>query len=115
MSNVVAAINEAELGELSLDILNYIDRISVIFDKIDTCMEKLPNHYKGPSSRELLKLYQEFKIYRPIMKSNLISYSDDFIELIKKMKENDKYLVTLFQNFADETTNKAKSIKEIRR
>ena len=45
--NVVAGINEDELSALSLEILDYSDRISEIFDKMDSCMDKLPNYYQG--------------------------------------------------------------------
>lgn len=111
MKDIVAGINEDELSNLSLEILDYVDRISSIFDKIDLCMEKLPNHYQGEPSDAIIRYYNELTPYYGVIKDNLRSYSDDFMELIKKMQDNDKYLVTLFQNYTDETRNKIKSIK----
>ncbi len=111
MKDIVAAINEDDLTSLSLEILDYADRISEIFDKIDSCMEKLPNNYQGQSCTEIINYYKELAAFYPIVKENIRSYSDDFITLIKKMESNDKYLVTLFQNYTDETIKKVKSIE----
>lgn len=111
VKDLISGINEDELGSLSLEVLDYSDRISEIFDKIDDCMEKLPNYYQGQSCKEIINLYEELRLYYPTIKENIISYSEDFIQLIKKMQENDKYLVTLFQNYTDETINKIKSIE----
>ena len=110
MKDVAAGINEDELSSLSLEVIDYADRISEIFDKIDSCMEKLPMHYQGQPCSELVNFYNELTPFYSIIKDNIISYSDDFIELIKKMQDNDKYLVTLFQNYTDDTMNKIKSI-----
>ncbi len=112
MNDAVAGINEDELSSLSLEVLDYADRISEIFDKIDACMNKLPNHYQGSPCSKLIDYYNNLKIYYPVIKNNIISYSDDFIALIKKMQDNDKTLVTLFQNYTDETKNKIKSIMD---
>lgn len=108
--DVVSGINEDELSLLSLEILDYSDRISEIFDRIDSCMERLPNYYQGLPCEKLMQYYKELTTYYPIIKDNIVSYSDDLIALIKKMKENDKFLTTLFQNYTDDTKNKMKSI-----
>lgn len=110
MKEIIIGINEDELSNLSLEVLDYADRISEIFDKIDVCMDKLSNHYQGSSCSSLVNIYNELTPYYSIIKDNIISYSDDFIELIKKMQDNDKYLTTLFQNYTDDTLNKIKSI-----
>lgn len=110
MDNVVAGINEEDLSSLSLEVLDYADRISEIFDRIDSCMDKLPNYYQGLPCQELIDFYNELSPYYSIIKDNIISYSEDFIKLIKKMQDNDKCLVTLFQNYTDDAKNKIKSI-----
>lgn len=110
MEDAKVWINEDDLGSLSLEILDYVDRISEIFDKLNDCVSKLPNSYQGESCRDFMRKYQEVSAYFPIIKSNITTYSDDLISLINKLRENDKYLVTLFQAFTDETINKTKSI-----
>lgn len=110
MNDVVAGINEDDLSNLSFEVLDYADRISEIFDKLDACMDRLPNHYQGIPCNDIINLYNELVPYYSIIKENIISYSDDFIELIKKMQENDNYLTKLFQEYTDDTKNKTKSI-----
>ena len=110
MRDIVSGINEDELSNLSLEVTDYADRISEIFDKIDSYMDKLPNYYQGTSCSSLIEYYSELSSYYSIIKGNINSYSDDFIELIKKMQENDTYLATLFQNYTDDTINSIKSI-----
>lgn len=112
MNNIVEGINEDDLVSLSLEILDYSDRISELFDRIDDCMEKLPVHYNGLSSSKLVNYYKDLKPCYYVIKQNIISYSDDLIELIKKMKENDRCLVTLFQNYTEDAINKIRSINK---
>lgn len=110
MKDAAVWISEDDLGSLSLEILDYVDRISEIFDKLNACIDKLPNHYQGEPCREFMNKYQELSTYFPIIKGNLTTYSDDLISLINKMRDNDKYLTTLFQEFTDDTTRKTKSM-----
>ncbi len=107
--NVVAGINEDELGKLCVEILDYSDRISEIFDKVDSCMESLPNHYQGLPCVELLNYYNDLKTYYSTIKNNIISYSDDLITLIKKMQAGDEQLTKLFQTYTDDTNKMIKS------
>lgn len=113
MGNLISGINEDDLSTLSLEVLDYADRISEIFDKIDALVEQLPNNYSGEPCREIIEYYMDLKLNYAKIRQNIISYSEDFVELIKKMQENDKYITTLFQEFTDETKNQIKSINEI--
>ena len=110
MNDLVTGINEDDLSNLSLEVLDYVDRISEIFDRIDSCMERLPIYYKGASCTALMKAYNELKSYYSIIKENITSYSDDLIQLIVKQKENSKYIANLFREYTEETKNKIKSI-----
>lgn len=112
MKDIVVGINEDELSNLSLEVIDYADRISEIFDKIDDCMDKLPNYYQGPPCDEILNLYDKVKSFYPIVKANILSYSDDFMELIKKLREDEKYLITLFQDYTEDTIKKTKSVEK---
>ena len=110
MGDVLVGINEDDLGNLSLEVLDYVDRISDIFDKIDANIDLLKQQYQGEPCDDIVNFYNELTPYYSIIKENIISYSDDFIELINKMRENDKYLTTLFENYTDEAKDKTKSI-----
>lgn len=111
MNEVVAGINEESLSSLSLEVLDYSDRISEIFDKLDSCMEKLPDYYQGEACTSIINLYNNLRVNYSFVKSNIISYSDDLMALIRKMKESDKYLANLFREYTDDARNKLKSIK----
>ncbi len=103
MKEVIAGIEEGELGALSLEVMDYASRISDIFDRIDACMDKLPSCYQGPPCRKIMDRYRAIQASYPMVKENITSYSDDFITLIKKMRENDKYLAGLYQGLTNDT------------
>lgn len=110
MNDIVVGINESRLSELALEITDYNDRISEIFDNIDSLMRKLPNSYQGKPCTDLMNYYTSLaSSYGPI-KQNIKSYSDDLISLIRKLKENDARLAVLFDDLTAETQAKTKLI-----
>ena len=109
MEEIVAGIKEEELSSLSLEILDHADRVSELFTQIDSCMEKLPACYQGPSAQKLLERYQELHALYPVVKRNLTSYSDDLMTLIKKMHAGDKQLRNLFREFTGDTKRQVKA------
>ena len=108
MDSGVIGINEDELSNLALEISDYSDRISEIFDKIDVQMERVSNNYQGPSSDAIINYYKELKPRYEIVKNNINGYSEDLIALIRKMKENEKFLVSLFEDATAEAKSKVK-------
>lgn len=110
MDELIVGINEDEVGNLSIEILDYADNISELFNKIDLCMDRLPNYYKGDACSSILQYYRDLAAYYPIIKNNIVSYSDDLIELVKKVQDGDKEITKLFQEFTDDTKNKNKYI-----
>lgn len=110
MDNVVAGINEEELGNLSMEILNYADDISDIFSRIDSCISKLPSSYDCDVKTKIMNSYDVIKDNYKVVKSNIISYSDDLIELIQKMKEGDEYISNMFVEFTTEMQDKKRTI-----
>ena len=111
MNDVILGVKEKELGPLSLEILDYSDRISAILDKIDSRMADIAEHYQGDSYKELMNYYSELKNSFSIIKDNIISYSDDLAALIIKTKENDKTLASLFDEFTVDVKQQIKSIE----
>ena len=111
MENIVVGINHEELSNLCLEIIDYADDTSEIFDKMNNCIDKLSSYCDGDHINKIMSNYRQLSVYFPIIKDNIVSYSDDLIALIKKMQENDKYLSTLFQNYSDEIVSKTRSIE----
>lgn len=103
--NVLLGINETRLQELSVEVLDYRDKISEIFDKLDACMERLPNCYRGKPSEKLVEKYDEIKLNFPNVKTSIKNCADDLSFLVLKMQENDKNWATIFQQSSIETNS----------
>ncbi len=113
MKDFVIGIKEDELSSLSIEILDYSDRISEIFSKLDASMEKLPNYYQADACTKLMDYYHDLTANYSVIKQNIVSYSDDLITLIKKVRENDKYISSLFVDLIGDTKNKTKFVEEM--
>ena len=109
MENVMAGINDEELGSLSLEVMDYASNVSEILDRIDACMDKLSTYYQGTPCRKIMERYREMQLSYQTIKNNIVSYSDDFVTLINKMHENDQYLSGLFQGFTEDTRNQIRN------
>ena len=107
MEEVVAGINENGLNELSLEILTRRDNISEIFEKIDSCMERLQSCYRGEPSKKLTLYAEELHSSFSMAKENIKNYSDDLTALIDKMRTNDRYLSSLFRELTEKTIKQA--------
>ncbi len=101
--NQLSGINEPDLGTLSIEILDYADKVSEIFEKIDSEIFSLTNYYKGTSSNKIIEAYDGFRKNYQTIKENIISYSDDLNSLLTHSKDNEKYFASLFTNLSLET------------
>lgn len=93
--HVLNGIQESKLQELSVEILDYRDKISELFNKLDSCIEKLPNSYRGKPSVKIIEKYEQIKLSCPTIKASLKNYADDLSFLIQKMHENDQFISTI--------------------
>ena len=98
---VGAAINETELENLSSEVLSYRRRILKILKRVDSSMNRLKRSYQGPPSSKIIDNYAEIREAYPIVQENLKNYSDDFLALIEKMRNNEKILSNLYLEFSD--------------
>lgn len=101
--DVLLGIHETKLQELSVEVLDYKDKISEIFDKLDACMDRLPNCYRGKPSEKLVEKYDEIKLNFPNVKASIKNCADDLSFLVLKMQQNDKDWATIFQQSSIET------------
>lgn len=111
ISTVVNGINEPELNSLSMEILDYVERISEIFDKIDSKIESLPDYYKSRACTDFINSYNDFRTNYAVVKGNITSYSDDLICLAVRMRENADYLTNMFKNYTQDVKSKTKEIE----
>lgn len=112
MSDEVAEeIRQEELGALSIEISGHADRVSEIFSKIDASMEQLPIYYQGSPWSKIDARYKELQNLYPVVRENITSYGDDLAAIVRKMREGDKNLSKLIQNFTEEHKRKIKAIE----
>ena len=111
MKDTLLAINDETLGTLSLEVLDYVDDISEIFEEIDKQMSSLSACYQGKSRNLISAYYSDVKKNYSIIKNNIKSYSDDFICLINKMQANDKTAGNKAQDYISDIKNKVRSEK----
>ena len=108
--NHLSGIRETDLNDLCMDILDYSERITDIFEKIDLEVESITDCYKGQSSEELIKSYKSFQKNYSIAKNNVVSYSDDLIKLSNLMKEGLQDIQLKYEEDTNEARMKAKNI-----
>ncbi len=109
-NDFVGGIHEEDLGSLAMEILDYSERITTILDDIDKKFESLHQYYDSESYVKFMESYNEFRLNYGVIKSNVVSYSDDLIRLISKMNEGMDSVIDLFNTFTEERKSKAKEI-----
>ena len=110
MGNIIEAIREDDLSSTTIELLDKVDNISVLFDKLDSCVEKLPNYYQGEPAKEILNKYKELSSNYSVILDNLRTYPDDLTALIRKMSEIDKDLSNIFVRSTEEIESKLRNI-----
>lgn len=110
--NINLGINDVGLQNLSYDFLTIADNISIIFDKIEQNMAKLEEYLKCEATKDLNEKIETIKKNFPIIKKNIISYSDDMILLNQKMAIGSKDLVNIVRNHEQEIENKQKEVEQ---
>ena len=108
---LIDGINEPELGALSLEILDYAEKIVAIFDKIDDKIEQLPSSYKSQAFNAFLESYNSFRQNYPTVRDNIISYSDEIITLIRRLHENEKGYINTYNSYTVDSISQAKEIE----
>jgi hypothetical protein len=101
-------INREKLDALVLEILDRKDKISEIFEKINSCMseDRLGTCYKGASRNELIVYYNSLKTSFTRTKENIKTYADDLINLSYKFKQGDRILSGTVQDMTTEVKRK---------
>ena len=110
-ADFIGGVNDKEVNSLSMEILRYSDRISEVFDAIDAKVDELPVYYKATAFDEFLKSYNEFRKNYSIIKSNVVSYSDDLLRLVPKMQEGLDEVSKMYNDYADDKKSKANEIR----
>lgn len=103
-------VNGESLGELSMDIMDYADTISELFNDIYNKFMSLEDYYKGDAFDALKVKIMKINDNSEKIKSNIISYADDLIMLTKKVKEDSSYINTLINDLTETIKSKSKNM-----
>ena len=109
--NFLNAIREEELSALSMEILDYFEKVADLLDHADKEMNSLPSYFQEASCGVLMEHYHDFRSHYATIKDNIKSYSEELITLMQRMKENDHYLAQMFANYTSEKKLEATKVK----
>ena len=112
-SDRLLAINDNEIGELSVNLMDYSDELGDLFSDIDSKMEELAEYFGGSAANDLFAQYKAFKNNYPTIRDNIISYSDDLITLITRFHDGDKEISVQVEKATDEVLQQTKMIEEL--
>ena len=108
---IYSGINEDALASLSVNILDYSDSIMELFEKIDDQMGRLSKYYDSEACKIIISKYNDLALNYEIIKNNFCVYSDDLVTLIKKMRDNSRYIAGLIDKLKETTEEQAKKVK----
>ena len=108
---IYSGINEDALVSLSVNILDYSDSIMELFERIDDQMGRLYKYYDSESCKIIISKYNDLEQNYDIIKNNFCVYSDDLVTLIKKMRDNSRYIAGLIDKLKETTEEQAKKVK----
>lgn len=107
------AINEGDLSDFAMDILTVSEDAADIFSKVDSKMEALKNCFECSEYDKLMNKYNSFRKSYSNVKASIVSYSDDLIALINKVKAGDKKVALAISDLTVENLRKAQNIEKL--
>lgn len=113
VEGVSLAINEADLGQMAMDILTLSEDVADVFSQVDSKMELLKNYFSGSEYDKLMNDYRTFRKNYSIVKEAIVSYSDDLIAVVNKARAGDTRIALLISDLTDETSKKAQKLENL--
>ena len=112
MKNLILGINEPAMSDLILDIVDSADRIQDIFNRIHDKMVTFETSCKSDISGIVFqnKIAELEKSY-PIIKQNILSYSEDLTFAMQHINEMVDITTRRIESAANDVRNKAKMVK----
>ncbi len=106
-------IDEDRLGEFAMDLLTISEDVSDLFSSVDEKMSNLKSCYDSKQYENLMSSYRMFRKNYSIVKHNIVSYSDDLIAVINKVRAGDKDIAFLISQITDEAKRQANKIENL--
>lgn len=112
-SDISLNVNENDLSQFSMDLLTISEDVSDIFTSIDSKIESLNSYFSGKQYDKLMNKYRVLRKNYSIVKDTIVSYSDDLICLVNKVRSGDKHIALIIEDATVENLNKAKNVEKI--
>lgn len=107
-----AGIKESELKDLAMDIMKIADSINNTLNNFDNRFYDLKPYYEGKAYNDLNQFYSNVRKKYPVVKKNLNTYSDDFIALIRKMREGSIKFEKMFEAYTDDIKKRSQQFSD---
>lgn len=107
------AIDDNELGDFSVTLMDYSDELGELFTSLDSKMNELALYFGGTAANDLFAQFRTFKNNFPIVRNNIISYSDDLITLITKVHEGDNFVANQVDNATEDVERQSQMIEQL--
>lgn len=109
--DVSSAIRESDLDNLIISIMDTADDLSIIFDKINKEVFELQEYFKCDAMDSILNEYDEIKSNYSIIHDNILTYSDDLIDVKNKIKSGLEKMTNTVNSYIQEFQDHIREVK----
>jgi len=96
-----SGINSSKVETLKIELLDYIESINAIVNRLDISIGDIQNNMDGIGKREIINKLNEVKGQLPNVKENIVTYIDDLDRAISIYKSVDyEVAATLMNNIS---------------
>lgn len=96
-----SGINSSKVETLKIELLDYIESINAIVNRLDISIGDIQNNMDGIGKREIINKLNEVKGQLPNVKENIVTYIDDLDRAISIYKSVDyEAAATLMNNIS---------------
>ena len=110
-NDIQLAIREDDLSTFAMDLLTISEDISDLFSSVDSKMDNLKNYFDGSKYDLLMDSYRSFRKNYTVVKNDIVSYSDDLIAVINKVRSGDNDIAFLINQITEDTIKKSKEVE----
>lgn len=95
---MAAGINDEKINSLNVELLDAIEDLNSISNKLDICMETIKHNIDGYGKNEILSKLSTIKQQMPIVSSNISTYIDDLSKVVNRYRDSDEETATTLMN-----------------
>lgn len=89
---MITGIDVNKIDNLKKELLNYIEEINSIFNRMDSEVTIIQSNMSGVGKIEILQKCNKIKEQVPVLKSNIMVYLEDLSKVVKFYENQDQEL-----------------------